>query len=168
MNSNRSYWPLTFINTHDLSTQVNYISRKSKFGKANILKKRKTTLSSARVMTLTHRRENYSHKCQSSCNFCPVNRSRQIVLYGNFKFSWVTEAAVHKLHMYEASGGKLNHYSSACCNTASNKHIQEVKVPIPSDTKWAATYLPLTALCVGFLRRSAFECLWRQTGGGRI
>lgn len=48
-------------------------------------------------------------------------------------------------------GGKLNHYSSACCNTASNKYFLEVKVPISSDTKWAATYLLLAAYCVGLL-----------------
>lgn len=48
-------------------------------------------------------------------------------------------------------GGKLNHYSSACCNSASNKYILEVRAPISSGTKWAATYLLLTAFCVGFM-----------------
>lgn len=58
--------------------------------------------------------------------------------------------------------GKLNHYSSTCCNTASNKYIVEVKVPISSDTEWAATYLLLTAFCVGF---SAFSMSERRLCG---
>lgn len=58
--------------------------------------------------------------------------------------------------------GKLNHYSSACCNTASGKYIVEVKVLISSDTEWAVTYLLLTAFCVGFSAFSVAE--WRLHG----
>lgn len=59
-------------------------------------------------------------------------------------------------------GGKLNHYSSACCNTAGNTNLLEVKVPISSDTKWAATYLLLTAFCVGSLAFSVSK--WSRCG----